>query len=135
MILGHLAETGNGDPSEREEVQTTTEPLCQTPNQYGTVVNLVKKREEHLHPDLDAKGYFKNSAANNNWSRIKKIYVRLKQVQDERKMSQEEAAIVLDRERDELGLNMNQYWQHLGSVQGTVSRKRQKTANNTNNDN
>ena len=113
MILGHLAETGNVDTSEREEVQTTTEPLCLTANHYKSVVNLVAKREEHLHPDLDAKGYFKNSAANNNWSRIKKIYVRLKQVQDERKMSQEEAAIVLDRERDELGLNMNQYWQHL----------------------
>ncbi|GFH46819.1 predicted protein [Chaetoceros tenuissimus] len=136
MILGHLSERGNGDSSEREEEQTATEPLCLTANQYRSVVNLVAKREEHLHPDLDAKGYFKNSAANNNWSRIKKIYVRLKQVQDERKMSQEEAARVLDEEREGLGLNMNQYWQHLGSVQGTVSRKRQKTANeNSNNDN
>lgn len=124
IILGHLAETGNGGTSEGEEEQTLTEPLCLTPNQYGSVVNLVGKRKEHLHPDLRATGYFKISSANNNWSRIKKIYVRLKEVQDERKMSEEEAAVVLDTERRTLKLNMNQYWQHLGKAQGTASRKR-----------
>ena len=113
-------------------------PIIKIPNYYVSAEQLMKKKEDHRHPNHNVKmkiGDYKNESDKKKWSDLRKIYRRIDDVLEERDEidTQLEAAVYIDKHERPVWMSLGSFVLYLrddpdGKYEGKYykGRKRQR---------